>query len=960
MKFLSRIMVLSLLIAGQQTAMAQSPLKVTTHKLSNGLTVFLNEDHTSSKVFGAVVVKAGGVNDPKDATGIAHYFEHMMFKGTDKIGTTNWEKEKVYLDSISSCYDQLGATTDEAKRYEIQRHINKLSLAASDYAIPNEVDKLLKKIGGKGINAYTSFEQTVYHNSFPANQLDKWLDIYAERFRNPVFRLFQSELETVYEEKNMSMDNPLGKFMETLMQKSFPGHPMGEQTILGKIEHLKNPSLNKMRKFYETYYVANNMALVLSGDFDTKEALAFIEQKFSGWPNRELPAKPTYAIAPFVGRELVSVKETPVKVGLLGFRTVSQNNPDQLALELCNDLLSNRASTGLLDKLRMDNKVMMAMAQNMSVSDVGIQQFIIVPKLVGQSLETAEGLVLAEVNKLKSGDFDEALIESAKTNHVKNFDQSLEEVDSRGNYIVNAFVTGKTWEEYLQENEDFGKLTKEDVMRVANKYFGDNYLALFSKMGFPKKEKLAKPPYDAVVPKNTEAKSDFAQMLDSKPETIATPRFIEFGKDVQLADLSSNNHFYYTENPINKVFNLTLKYGVGSYKYPVLNQAAQYMDLIGTETKDFQTYKNELQKLGASVSFSTTNGYLSVDIDGFDDKLPQTLALVNELLTKPKADPKQMEKFIEEAKMNFKMESKDPSTLAEALREYGMYGDNSSYLKRLSLKEIKKLTGDSLISAFKVAQRYEAEIHYSGTVPFEQIQETIKKNIALAVNPIKSESPVSLVLKPYAENTILLLNDKKAIQSKVYIIRDGKVNNDQERIMAAAFNNYFGGDMSSLVFQEIREFRSLAYTAYANYRNPFYKGEKSYLTGFVSTQSDKTIDAMNAMFTLLDTMPSRVERLPEIKASLVQSINTGNPSFRDKSTNVENWRKQGYSDDPRKVSLEVFKNLQFSDIENFYINNVKGRPSLITINGDGKRIDMKKLQRFGKIVEVKKNQIIRE
>ena len=960
MKLLFRIAALAFLIVGQQTAMAQSPLKVTTHKLSNGLTVFLNEDHTTSKVFGAVVVKAGGVNDPKDATGIAHYFEHMMFKGTDKIGTINWEKEKVYLDSISSCYDQLGATTDEAQRLEIQKKINKLSLAASDYAIPNEVDKLLKKIGGKGINAYTSFEQTVYHNSFPSNQLDKWLDIYSERFRNPVFRLFQSELETVYEEKNMSMDNPLGKFIETMMQNSFPGHPVGEQTILGKIEHLKNPSLKKMREFYETYYVANNMALVLSGDFNSQEALAMVEQKFGGWPNREIPAKPTYTIPPFVGRQLVSVKETPVKVGILGFRTVPSNHPDQLALELCGDLLSNRASTGLLDKLRMDNKVMMAMSSPMSLSDVGIQQIIFVPKLIGQSLDEAEGLILTEINKLKSGDFDNSLIEAAKTSRIKEFDQSIEEVDRRGNYIVNAFVYGKSWEDYLQENEAFGKLTKEDVMRVANKYFGANYLALFSKMGFPKKEKLAKPPYEAVAPKNTEAKSDFAQMLDNKAETIATPRFIEFGKDVQVADLGTNKHFYYTANPINSVFNLSIKYGVGSYKYPVLNQAASYMDLIGTEEKNFQNYKQELQKLGASVNFSITNGYLSVEITGFDNKLPETLALVNELLTKPKADPKQLEKFIEEAKMNYKMEDKDPSTLAEALREYGMYGENSSFLKRLSLKEIKKLTGDSLINAFKLASRYEAEIHYSGTVPFEQVQEVVKKNITLAENPIKSESPVSLALKPYTENTIMLLNDKKAIQSKVYIIRDGKVNDDQERIMAAAFNNYFGGDMSSLVFQEIREFRSLAYTAYANYRNPFYKGEKSYLTGFVSTQSDKTIEAMNAMFTLLDTMPSKIERLPEIKASLVQSINTSNPSFRYKSFNVENWSKQGYTDDPRKISIEVYKNLQFSDIENFYKNNVKGRPSLITINGDGKRIDLKKLQRFGKIVEVKKSQILRK
>ncbi len=960
MKLFLKVLVLAVLIAVQGIAIAQNPLKVTTHKLSNGLTVFLNEDHTSSKVFGAVVVKAGGVNDPKDATGIAHYFEHIMFKGTDRIGTINWEKEKIFIDSISQCYDQLGVTTDAAQRLVIQKRINGLSLAASEYAIPNEVDKILKKMGGTGVNAYTSFEQTVYHNSFPSNQLDKWLDVYAERFRNPVFRLFQSELETVYEEKNMSMDNPLNSFMETMLRKSFPGHPLGEQTILGKVEHLKNPSLKKMREFYQTYYVANNMALVLSGDFNSEEALALIEQKFGSWPTRELPTKPVYDIKPFIGRELVSVKETPVKVGILGYRTVPVNHPDKLALELCNDLLTNRASTGLLDKLRMDNKVMMAMTFPLSISDVGIQQVIFVPKLVGQSFEKAEALILAELNKLKSGEFDESLIEAAKINRIKRFDQNLEDPDNRGNIILQAFVYGKTWEETLQENENFSKLTKEDVMRVANKYFGSNYLAIFSKMGFPKKEKLAKPPYDAVVPKNTEAKSQFAQMLESKKDTFAAPRFIDFGKDVQFTDLSLNNHFYYTSNPINKLFNLTLKYGIGTYKYPVLDQATQYMDLIGTETKQFQEYKQALQKLGASVNFSVTNEYLSVAIDGFDDKLQETLALVNELLTKPKADPKQLEKFVEEAKMNYKMEEKDPTTLAEALRDYGMYGANSSYLKRLSLKEIKKLTGDSLINAYKLAARYEAEIHYSGTIPFEQVQDLIKKNITLAESPIKSESPVSLALTSYPQNTILLLNDKKAIQSKIFIIRDGQVNSDPERIMASAFNSYFGSDMSSLVFQEIREFRSLAYSAYANYRNPFDKGQKSYLLGYVSTQSDKTLDAMGVMFTLLDTMPSKPERLSEIKASLIQSISTSNPLFRYKSAMVERWRKQGYTDDPRKVSVEVYKTLKFSDIEDFYNHNVKGRPSLITINGDGKRIDLNKLQRFGKIVEVKKEQILRK
>ncbi len=208
--------VLSLFVC-MTVAQNTDPLKVETYKLPNGLTVYLNPDHAMPTVQGMVMVKGGSKRDPKDATGIAHYFEHIMFKGTDKIGTINYDQEKVYLDSISALYDKLGETTEKNQRLAIQKEINRISLKAAEFAIPNEVDKILAEMGGKGMNAGTGHESIVYYNSFPSNQIEKWLEVYYERFRNPVFRLFQSGLETVFEEKNMYEDSPFEILFEEII-----------------------------------------------------------------------------------------------------------------------------------------------------------------------------------------------------------------------------------------------------------------------------------------------------------------------------------------------------------------------------------------------------------------------------------------------------------------------------------------------------------------------------------------------------------------------------------------------------------------------------------------------------------------------------------------------------------------------------------------------------------------------
>ena len=188
----------------QSQAEDLNALKVKEYRLENGLTVWLNEDHSQPKVFGAVVVKAGAKDCPD--TGIAHYFEHMMFKGTDRIGTLDYESEKVLLDSIAMKYDELAMTEDTAARARLQKEINELSIRSSEYVIPNEFNRLINRFGGSGLNAATSYDATIYFNTFSPQYMVQWAEINSERLINPVFRLFQSELETVYEEKNMYGD----------------------------------------------------------------------------------------------------------------------------------------------------------------------------------------------------------------------------------------------------------------------------------------------------------------------------------------------------------------------------------------------------------------------------------------------------------------------------------------------------------------------------------------------------------------------------------------------------------------------------------------------------------------------------------------------------------------------------------------------------------------------------------
>ena len=943
----------------QSQAEDLNALKVKEYRLENGLTVWLNEDHSQPKVFGAVVVKAGAKDCPD--TGIAHYFEHMMFKGTDRIGTLDYESEKVLLDSIAMKYDELAMTEDTAARARLQKEINELSIRSSEYVIPNEFNRLINRFGGSGLNAATSYDATIYFNTFSPQYMVQWAEINSERLINPVFRLFQSELETVYEEKNMYGDFIGGQVMDTLMARYFGPHPYA-YPIIGSTKNLKNPRLTEMHKFFEDYYVASNMALILSGDFDAQQVMPILEKAFSRIRSGNAPKQEKVMLPPFNGRETMKVKfPIPfIKAMGLGFRGVSANHEDQVALNIAVNLLNNSNGTGYLDKLMVEHKLMGALAINESMNEAGLLAVAIMPKLLIQSYSSAEKMVWDEINRVKNGDFSDEMFNSLKLEQKRQYASSLENIDSRATIMMNLFSQGKSWNDYLNEVARIESITKEDVVRVAQKYFSNNYLCVTKSTGKYPKDNLPKPAFSPVVPRNADASSSYAKQLEKIPEQQVAPRIIDFEKDVKTSKLTPLVTLYTTPNPLNDIFTLNISYGIGALEQPELMQLTNYLQLLGTESLSFEQFRSRLQSIGSTLAFDVTPDAFVMKVTGFDNHIDETMELVGDFIRHAKADDKKLRQIVDDAKVSEKAFFKSGDNVASALLEQVKYGDQSRYLRKLSLSQIKKLKGKDMLAIYDKVRSVQCDLHYCGTLPVEKVIGTIRQHLPLERTTVASNSPYYRELKQYDRPTVFFIDMPDMAQSIVYgYVKGDPVDDKASRHASRLFSVYFGGDMSSLMFQEIREFRSFAYRTSGRYQLPnhAHKGTAGSFTAMLSTQSDKTLDALGVLDSLIREMPLKPERMEAVKQTLVNRINNDYPPFRNLSEKVASTRMEGFDRDPAEEFLRDIATMDMQDISRFYREQISGRPVVYVIAGNRKHIDMKKLAKYGTIIKVKKKDI---
>lgn len=939
---------------------AYAQLEVKELKLSNGMTVWLNEDHSQPKVFGAVVVKAGAKDCPN--TGIAHYFEHIMFKGTDRIGTTGYAAEKPWLDSISAQYDLLSQTKDETTRTRIQKHINELSIKAADYIIPNEYSRLISKYGGSSLNAGTGQDLTYYHNSFLPQFMEQWCWLNSERLMTPVFRGFQGELENVYEEKNRAADD-MGDVQDKIFKAVFKTQPYA-YPVLGSTENLKNPRLSDMAAFFKKYYVASNMCLILCGDIRPDAALVTLLEKTFG--RVQTGPVPERRKSPMPAIEAGDRQQIKLPIPLIGaealvFKAPTEYEADANALDLANMLLYN-GKAGLLDSLTNEHKVLVSAAMTAGLDDAAGSAIIVIPNLFGK-MKKAEGRVLEQVQQVMDGNFSEEQVEILKQQMLMDAQRELETISSRSQRMVMTFSKGRSWQDVLDKIEGIRRLTKADVVAAARKYYGGNYITLSKKYGTPKKETLKQPGYKPVSPKNLDAKSAFALQLEQIPVKDMAVRTVDFGQDIEIKPLNNHVTLYYKDNPVNDVFTFTLRYKDGELHTPALSVLGSCLSQLGTDSLNRQQLGQAWQRIGATMEVVPGDVAFSINLTGPDKQLVPALRLLAHFLRSAKGDQKALKDAKDEDRIDRKSFGKQKDDVLRPAIHRIAYGERSSYLKQLSRKEVKALKNEDLMALFRELQQYDCELFYCGRQPIEYVAAQAQQALPLS----QCTKPQADTFRPflqYDEPVVYFYHVPKSRQN--YIVSYdaiGALPTQEERVKFKLWDEYFGGGMSSVLFQNVREFRSLAYatggSAFTTSLAQHSDASQGYVT-VTGTQADKTLEALSTVDSLLRQLPMKENNLEAARQSVLNDIQNNYPTFRTLGKYVANQLRDGYVSDPNTGIARGIPSVTSQDIMQFHQKHVTSNKNRIWIViGDRKLTDMKALARYGKVVELRKEDVYR-
>ncbi len=923
------------------------PMNARIYTLENGLKVYLSVHENEPRIQTAIAVRSGGMHDPPENTGLSHYLEHLMFKGTDRFGTLNWEKEKYYLDQIDSLYEVHRSLTDEKARAEVYAVIDSISYEASKYAIPNEYDRMLGILGARGTNAYTSFDETVYINDIPSNQVNRWLTIEAERFRNPIFRLFHTELEVVYEEKNMSLDNDSRKTFEALLSGLYPKHPYGTQTVLGSQEHLKDPSIIDIREYYNKRYVPNNMAIIMSGDFDPDEVVALIDKHFGYMEPKPLddynfPEQPEIEV---IEKEVFGPDSESLS---MGFRFPGTGSHENEMVNIINQLLSNRTA-GLIDlNINQAQKALGVSSWVYNKNDYTGHIFNGRPK-EGQSLEEVKELILDEIENIKSGNFDDWLLDAVVNNLKINEIRSLQTNRGRNSALVNSFVRGLDWEDYVNRFERIEQITKEDIIEFANKYYGENYIVVYKRQGTDDSIIKVDKPQITPVLINRDVESEFFTKINQMDAEKIDPVFLDYENDINKNTILGDIPLLYQENEENELFTLYYVLEMGNNHDPILSMAVNYLEYLGTEKYSPAEIKQEFYKLGSRFNVNAGDDRTFVFLTGLEENFDESLALFEHLL----ADCVPNEEALENLKRDMiRVRENDKlnknSIFWNALYNYGLYGENSPLLMQLSNEELMKVESSDLIERINGINSYEHIVLYYGIRPVESLIATLEeKHITPDEFTPLPEERLFDVIDREGKNVFVVDYDMQQVEL-LLLSRSTEFNKDII-VPAGVFNEYFGRGMSSVVFQELREAKGLAYSAFASFTTPNRLDRSHTVFSYIATQNDKLTDALYAMNDLLDNMPVSESSFSAAKDAITERIRTQRITGTSILFNYLNAQRLGYDYDRRVDLFETVPEMTFQQLQDFQQSFVKGHEYDLLVLGKIENLDLEALEEFGKV-----------
>ncbi len=932
------------------------PLNVRYYTFKNGLTLITSVNKKAPRINTMVAVKTGSKNDPSTNTGLAHYLEHMLFKGTDKYGSYDWSKEKPLLDQIDALYEQYNSTKDESQRRLIYKKIDSTSQLAAKFAIANEFDKMCQAMGAEGTNAFTSNDMTVYVNDVPSNMLEKWLSLESERYRNPILRLFHTELEAVYEEKNISLDRDGDKVWEALFGELFKKHNYGLQTTIGTIEHLKNPSLKAIREYYQKYYVPNNMAIIMAGDFNPDDAARLVAEKFAYMQKSEVPEYVYGEETPRNVERAIDIVGPDAENVTIGFRLPGAKSKEARIIKLI-DLLLNNSSAGFIDlNLVKQQKVLSANSGTDVMKDYSM--FILTGKpKAGQKLEEVRDLLLGELSRIRKGEFDDKMLKAILLNEEIRQLEAYKDNGSRTSFLMTTFVNGVDYRVAASELALMAEIKKEEIMAVANEYLNNDRVVIFKRKGEAVKATKIDKPEIHPVELNRDKQSDFVKNWLSLSAESLKPTFFE-KSNVTMAK-SGAATVYYVKNDENKLFNLTWRFGAGNYQDKRLGLLFSYLKYLGTKKMSSEAFSKEMYALGCSFNAFASDKKSYLMLSGPNENLQAALQLVMDLLNNAQANEAALNNIVSDILKSRENSMSNARAIQRQLSQYVLFGSQNPSKWIIKNSDLKKITTSELLKLLKVVLASPYDLGYFGPMALESSD----KSAVTLSSVLKSNGCAPKGFKAI-ESPMVVFKEKKMTQNEVYFAHYEQVQasinwwsnaGDFEETMrptVTAFNQYFGGDMSSVVFQNIREAKALAYSTYATFNTPKELFRPNVMTAFVGTQADKFHDAIASMNELLQKLPVNEEVFDLAKQSIVNRIETERMMPENYIGALWSMEESGDKEDRSKGIYREIANIHMETIRKFHEEKVSKQTYHLAVVASRDKIKKADLEKYGMVTEV--------
>ena len=932
------------------TTVPGDPMETQCYTLSNGLKVFLSVNHQSPRITAHIAVRTGSRNDPAETTGLAHYLEHLMFKGTQHFGTSNYAAEKPLLDTIEARYEQYRLVKDPELRRVLYHEIDSISQLAAQYNIPNEYDKLMAGIGGQGTNAYTSTDVTCYTEDIPANEVDRWARIQADRFQNMVIRGFHTELEAVYEEYNIGIAQDQRKLFEALYAKMFPTHPYGTQTTIGTQEHLKNPSITNIKNYFNNYYCPNNVAICMAGDFDPEEVITILERHFGSWKPNYKMTRPEFAkLAPITSPIDTTVMGQEAEFVALGWRFEEGKSLQNDTVDIIAEMLSN-GTAGLMDlNLNQPLKVMASGAYSDPMTDYSMIMLYGYPN-EGQTLEEVRELMLGEIAKLRTGDFDNDLLVSVVNNNKLNYLRALDNNRARTSQLVNAFINNVDWAQEVGKLDRMAGMTKEQIVAFANRHLLDNnFVCVYKRTGEDTSEKKIDKPAITPIPTNRDMQSNFVKSILSEEVEPIHPQFVDYSKEMTVGETSKKLPLLYKQNTLDDLFSLIYKYDFGNTADNRYEMALNYLDYLGTKKMSATEFKQRMYKLACNISMSVRDNETFLSLSGLSENMPEAVKLCEDLMQNAQVDQEAYNNMVD-AIIKMRNDAKtNQDECFSRLNEYGMYGPRNSYTNIMSAEQLRNTNPAELLNLVKGLKDMKHTVVYYGPMTQKELDKCLKKvhktGKKLAAVPVGQD-----YMEQATPRTEILMAPYEA--KNIYMVQyhnEGTQWAPEHAATINLFNEYFGGGMNGIVFQELREARGLAYSAAAYYRQPSELPHPEYAMTYIITQNDKMMDCVNEFNNIVGTIPQSEAAFQLAKESLMKKLASRRTVRGAVLNSYMAAQRMGLDYDINSKVYEMLPNLKLQDIVKFEQQSMAGKPYRYLILGDEKELDIEALEKIGPI-----------